>query len=148
MSDELPRDIEIALRALDTRAAERAARVDPEAVAARVLARLRREPAEARGRVVWMRPAVLRFAAAAVVLVAAGATVTLMVDQPPPAAAVALPVAGIDSLSTAQLEAVLEAAGEVRSVGFESTPSSATRSLDDLSEQELQTVLASLNGAG
>jgi hypothetical protein len=49
----------------------------------------------------------------------------------------------VDSLNAQQLEAVLQAAGEVRAANFGPvTPSNG--SLDSLSEQQLQLVLASL----
>ena len=65
-----------AMRALDARAAERAAHISPERVAAAVVERLRREGAVEPQRVWWLRPAALRVAAAAVLVVAAGWTVT------------------------------------------------------------------------
>ena len=54
MNDELPRELEAALKALETRAAERAARVDVERVAARVLERLRHGGAAPTRRLLWM----------------------------------------------------------------------------------------------
>jgi hypothetical protein len=146
MSDELPKQIEVALKALDVRAGERAARVDADRVAVRVLERLRLEGAAEPRRVLWMTPSALRFAAAVAVLVVAGAAVNLMTEHSARSASVRLPVAGIDSLSAGQLEAVLKAASEVRAANFEQARSS-NGSLDDLSEQELQQVLASLDDA-
>jgi hypothetical protein len=148
MSGELPREIEVALKALDAKAAERATRVDPDRVAARVLERLRHEgEAEAR-RAWWMAPPALRVAAAIVLLVAAGAAVKTMVDRSQQPTAIRLPVAipAMDSLNTGQLEAVLRAAGEVRAANFAPVPASNS-ALDNLSEQELQKVLASLGDA-
>ena len=48
-----------AMRALDARAAERAAHISPERVAAAVVERLRREGAVEPQRVWWLRPAAL-----------------------------------------------------------------------------------------
>jgi hypothetical protein len=145
MSSELPDGMRVALKALDARAAERAATVDVERVAARVVERLRHEGAEPR-RLLWMRPAAVRFAAGLVLLVAAGATARLIVERPSQSAARSLPVTlpAMDSLSTGQLEAVLKAAGELRAANFEAVPAS-NRLLDNLSEQELQQVLVSLD---
>ena len=82
MNDELPREIEAALKALDARAAEQAARVDVERVAARVLERLRQGEAMPSRRILWMSPVALRAAAAMVLLVAGGALVTLTIERP------------------------------------------------------------------
>ena len=143
MNAELPERLSAAVRALDARAAERAARVSPDRVAARVLERLRREGAVEARPIWWMHPAALRVAAAAVLLVAAGWTVSV-VRQHSTQTAVRLPVSiPVDSLNAQQLEAVLQAAGEVRAANFGPvTPSNG--SLDSLSEQQLQQVLASL----
>ena len=143
MNAELPDKLSAAVRALDARAAARAARVSSDRVASRVLQRLRREGAVEARRIWWMRPAALRAAAAALLLVAAGWTVSV-VRQHPVQTAARLPVSiQVDSLSAGQLEAILEAAGEVRAANVEAaTPSNG--SLDNLSEQQLQQVLASL----
>ena len=142
MNAELPEKLEAAVRSLDARATAQSARVSPERVAARVMERLRRE-GMVETRVWWLRPAVLRVAAAVVLVVAAGWTATV-VRQHAVQAALRLPVTiPVDSLSTGQLESVLEAAGEVHSANFEPlAPSNG--SLDNLSEQQLQQVLASL----
>ena len=149
MNDELPRELEAALKALETRAAERAARVDVERVAARVLERLRHGGAAPTRRLLWMSPVALRAAAAVVVLVAGGALVTLTRERPQQSASVRLPVTipAADSLNSGQLEAVLKAAGEVRPVVDTAAPVHSSGSLDDLSEPQLETLLASLNGA-
>jgi len=142
MSREVPEKLEAALRSLEARAAARSARVNPERVAAKVLERLRRE-GMVEARVWWMRPAALKVAAAAVLVVAAGWTATA-VRHHATETAVRLPVTiPVDSLSTGQLESVLQAAGQVRSANFGPlAPSNG--SLDSLSEQQLQQVLASL----
>jgi len=142
MNAELPDKLAAAVRALDARAAAHAARVSPDHVASRVLERLRREGA-VDSRIWWMRPATLRAAAAVVLLVGAGWTVSA-IRQHSVQTAVRLPVSiPVDSLSAQQLEAVLKAAGEVRAANFGPVPSS-NGSLDSLSEQQLQQVLASL----
>ncbi len=142
MNAELPDKLAAAVRALDARAAAHAAQVSPDRVASRVLERLRREGA-ADSRIWWMSPVALRAAAAVVLLVAAGWTVSA-VRQHSAQAAVRLPVSiPVDSLSAQQLEAVLKAAGEVRAANFVPVTSSSG-SLDRLSEQQLQQVLASL----
>lgn len=149
MNDELPREIETALKALDARATEQAARVDVERVAARVLERLRHGDAAPSRRILWMSPVALRAAAAVVVLVAGGALVTLTMERPQQSASVKLPVTipAADSLNSGQLEAVLKAAGEVRPVVDTAAPVLSSGSLDDLSEPQLETLLASLKGA-
>lgn len=144
VNGELPGRLAAAVRALDARAAEHAARVSPDRVAAGVLERLRREGAVESRRAWWMRPATLRMAGAAVLVVAAGWGVSLVRERSA-ATAIRLPVAipAMDSLSAGQLESVLQAAGEMRAANF--VPVSASNgSLDSLSEQQLQKVLASL----
>jgi hypothetical protein len=133
-----------AMRALDARAAERAAHISPDRVAAAVVERLRREGAVEPQRVWWLRPAALRVAAAAVLVVAAGWTVSLLRGNSSQAA-VRLPVTipAMDSLTAGQLEAILQAAGDVHAANFGPVAPS-NGSLDNLSEQQLQQVLASL----
>jgi hypothetical protein len=91
----------------------------------------------------------LRAAAAVVVLAAAGVVVNLTIDHRRPTASLRLPVAipAMDSLSSGQLEAVLEATGDVRPVADSLVPALSGRSLDDLSDDQLQVLLASLSGA-
>jgi hypothetical protein len=147
--DRLPPELGAAMKALDARAAARAARLDVEAVAAGVLDRLRREQATGIRRLRWLSPGALRVAAAVVVLVAAGAVVTSRLERPQQTASMQLPVTipAADSLDSSQLEAVLQAAGEVRPAVDSITPVAGRGSLDGLSEQELETLLASLKGA-
>ena len=149
MNDELPPELETALKALDARASQRAARVDVERVAARVVERLRQGEASPSRRMLWMSPVALRAAAAVVVLVAGGALVTLTMQHPQQSASVKLPVTipAADSLNPGQLEAVLQAAGEVRPVVDTAAPVISSGSWDDLSEPQLETLLASLKGA-
>ncbi|HVO35446.1 MAG TPA: hypothetical protein VMT21_07765 [Gemmatimonadales bacterium] len=142
MNEELPGRLADAMRALDARSHRQSAQVSPDRVAGRVLERLRHE-GMVETRVWWLRPAALRVAAAAVLLVAAGWTVNV-VRRHSVETAVRLPVSiPVDSLSAGQLEAVLQAAGEVHAANFGPvTPSNGW--LDSLSEQQLQKVLASL----
>jgi hypothetical protein len=146
MNEELPPEIAAALKALDERAAALAAGVDVEGVAARVLERLRHEE---KPRFRWTSPAVLRVAAAVVLVVAAGAVVTSRMERPQQTAALKLPLSipAADSLDSGQLEAVVKAAGEVRPVVDSSAPTATSGSYDDLSDQQLETLLASLKGA-
>ncbi len=141
MNQELPERLAGAMRALEAQAAQRAARVSVERVAAGVVERLRREGRLER-RVWWRTPTALRAAAAVVLLAAAGWTAVRLREGARPAR-LPLPVIAMDSLSTGQLESVLEAAGHVRAANFGPlAPSNG--SLDSLSEQQLQKVLASL----
>ena len=147
MNDELPAELRAAFRALDERAAAQAERVDVDRVAARVVERLRGGEAAPR-RVLWMSPPALRAAAAVVVLAAAGVILNLAGDHAQQTAS-RLPVAipAIDSLNAGQLESVLEAAGEVSAAVDSAAPASSGRSMDDLTEDQLQTLLASLADA-
>lgn len=146
MTDDLPPELGAAMEALNARAAARAERVDVEAVAARVRERLRRGEGAAVRRVFGLAPRVLRLAAAALVVVMAGALFTVTRHRPAVTTALQLPVTipAADSLDSGQLEAVLKAAGEVRPVMDTSATVVASGSLSGLSEQQLQTLLASL----
>jgi len=146
LPNELPDDMERALRALDADATRRAGRVDADAVASRVLARLRQEPAPL-PRVLpgrwalssvpgWMRVT----AVAAMVVVVAGSLV-LGVFRSGGDRAQAVPVVavGLDSLNARQLEALLRVTADVRPVATAVEPASG--SWDDLSEAQLRAVL-------
>ncbi len=148
MNDEaLPPALDAALEALNAQAARRAAQVNVERVAARVLERLRSGEVERR-RVLWMSPPALRAAAAVVVLVGAGLVMNLA-DHSRPAASLPLPasIPAMDSLSARQLEAVLDATAQLKAVADTEPPAPSGASLDDLTEDQLQTLLASLGGA-
>ena len=157
--EELPRELAAAWKVVEARAAGRAARVDVERVAAQVLERLSRGEVEAPRRLRWMSPVVLRAAAAVVVVVAGAVIANVATDHVQQATALRLPVAipAMDSLSSGQLEAVLEAAGDLNPAADSLLPVSGTgggsgigtagASLDDLNESQLETLLASLNGA-
>ncbi len=143
--NELPDDLERALRELDERAGRRAARVSPERVAARVVARLRAEPAgDARGVVrPWSaRRRWVGLAAAALLVVTAGGVVLSQVQRRA-AEAVPVPVVAraLDSLDLSGLERVLRVTGEVRPQGVEPVSVSSSDSFDDLSEAQLRAVL-------
>jgi len=146
--EALPPALDAAMRALEARAAERAARVDVERVAARVLERLGSGEVERPRRVLWMSPAGLRAAAAVVVLVAAGVVLNLA-DRSEPAVSVQLPVSipAMDSLTALQLQSVLDATAQLEPVADTEAPAASPASLDDLTEAQLQTLLASLGGA-
>ncbi len=141
--NELPDDLERALRDLEAEAARRAAGVSAERVASRVLARLRAEP-EAAPRV---RPLVFTrrwvgLAAAAVLVVVAG-TVATRVLRPGADTPVAVPVValGLDSLSETSLERVLTVTAQVRPQSTEPVQVVDSRTWDDLSEAQLRAVL-------
>jgi len=151
---ELPDDIARALAVLAARAARRAAAVDPERVAERVVARLKDEPAAAESpERRWLSaPRSLRVAAAVTLFVVAGTTTLVMVrgGSPPVAApaAVALPVAiqGADSLSQSEQEAVLKALEGVRTVNG-AAPRPSTVLVEDLSETELRALLQAMQAS-
>lgn len=146
--NELPEDLGRAFRKLDAWATRRAARVDPERVAARVLERLKAEPARRElmfpRRFGWpVAPRWIAVAAAALVVVAGGGVTARVLLQGGRGAAVPVPVvaAGLDSLSQQQLETVLRAAGEVKPVAVQVSGVSSAGTWDDLSEQQLRAVL-------
>ncbi len=157
MKDELPPEIAAAWKALDERAAARAARVDVEAVAARVVERLRHEAPASRFRAAWLTPRAMRVAAAVVVVVAGVAVASLATRRSWQSTAMRLPVGipAMDSLSSTQLESVLQAAGEVGPAEDSAAavpaatdsvaPLSSGVSLEDLSEAQLEQVLASMS---
>ena len=147
LPDELPDDMERALRALDAEATRRAARVDGNVVASRVLARLREEaepaplPRGLPGR--WALPAFPRWArvaaAAAVVVVVAGSVAHRLYRSSDVAVAVPLVTVALDSLNAQQLESLLLVTAEVRPVAAAVEPVSG--SWDNLSEPQLRAVL-------
>jgi hypothetical protein len=140
---ELPGDLERALRELEAQAAQRAAHVSPERVAARVIARLRAEPAVgvAEGRWAPSRRWV-GLAAAAVLIVIAG-TVGVRPTHRGGAAPVPVPLVarGLDSLDVPGLERVLRVTDEVRPQVAGPVQVSTSDTWDDLSEAQLRAVL-------
>jgi hypothetical protein len=145
--NELPEDLERALRNLDALAARRAEGVDAGRVAARVTARLRAEPVRGArfATRTWALPLSQRWvglAAAALVVVLAG-TVARGILWPSGGAIVPVPVIaqGIDSLDVQGLERLLRVAGEVRPSTAEPVRTSVSGTWDDLSEAQLRAVL-------
>jgi len=143
---ELPGDLERALGKLDARAAGRAARVDPERVAARVLERLRSERAPSRWLAFPLRlaiPAVPRWAevaAAAALVVVAGGIAAGVLRGGGGSLAVPVVAQSLDSLSRQQLETVLSVAAEVRPV-VSDTVRLTGGVWEELSEEQLRAVL-------
>ncbi|HXF95522.1 MAG TPA: hypothetical protein VNI61_05415 [Gemmatimonadales bacterium] len=131
------------LRAAAARLGSREAdRLDVEAVARAVLDRLRTEPEAGRWSPRWVRPLAL---AAGLVLVAGTLVLARRWTTEAPAPA-SLAVAGdLNELSTAQLEELLATLDETLRLD---PTGGATRTddLDDLSEDQLRTVLHSLEG--
>jgi hypothetical protein len=145
--NELPDDLERALRDLDAMAARRAERVDAERVAAQVTARLRAEPVRgvrivARPWALPLSPRWVGLAAAAMVVVLAG-TMARSILRPGSPATVPVPVIaqGLDSLDVQGLERLLRVAGEVRPSTAEPVRMSVSGTWDDLSEEQLRAVL-------
>ena len=145
--NELPDDLERALRELDALAARRADRVDAERVAARVAARLRAEPARGTRFAArpWALPLARRWvglAAAALVLLFAGSMARSLL-RPGVPAIVPVPVVSqaLDSLDEQGLERLLRVTGEVRPSTAEPVRMSVSGTWDDLSETQLRAVL-------
>lgn len=148
LPDELPEDMARALRALDADATRRAGRVDADAVASRVLARLREEaepaslPRVLPGRWAWSSaPGWMRVAAAAAMIVVVAGSLVLGVFRSGEGRAWAMPVVAValDSLNANQLEALLRVTADVRPVATAVAPASG--SWDELSESQLRAVL-------
>lgn len=146
--NELPEDLGRAFRELDAWAARRAERVDPDRVAARVLERLKVEPA--RRELTFpirfgfpLAPRWMAVAAAALLLVVGGGVTARILQLGGRGDVVSVPVvaAGLDSLSQQQLERVLRVAGEVKPIAVQSAGVSSAVTWDDLSEQQLRAVL-------
>ena len=138
--NEVPQELREALDALEARASRAAARVDAERVAARVLARLRTEPVTDVPARRWTWRA-LRVAAAVVVLVGAGLMLRHNSARPPADVGLALPLVS-DSLNSDQAEATLQAVGQVRA--SDTTTTSGTVLVDDLTESELRALLQAM----
>ncbi len=146
--NELPDDLERALRDLDALAARRAEGVDAERVAARVTARLLAEPVRGArfATRTWALPLSQRWvglAAAALVVVLAGTVARGILWPAGVATIVPVPVIaqGIDSLDVQGLERLLRVAGEVRPSTAEPVRTSVSGTWDDLSEAQLRAVL-------
>jgi hypothetical protein len=144
--NELPEEIERSLARLDRRAAAAAARVDAERVAARVIERLRTEPADARwASRVFALPRVARVAAAAVVILvgALAGRELLQRDVPRP-----LPLPAVLQAADSGAEAaILEAVADLPVLNV-TDDGSSTPALEDLSEEELMVLLQAIQSSG
>lgn len=137
--NDLPDDLAKALKALDTRAARAAAKVDAQRVEARLRERLRAEPEIAAPRP--MRR-VLRIAAALAVLILSGVLVRTLTEEDSPRIVAALPVEVPESLSAGQADAMLEAVAAVRSDTWDVV--GTVVSVEDLNEAELRALLQAM----
>jgi hypothetical protein len=127
---------------LAPRLGERAgARVDPDRIAAGVLARLRSEPVEVRRAPWWRRGVTVRLAAAAmVVLVAGWLGIRALIQPPPPIAEVPTP-AVLDELGVTELVDIADSLRLERPI-HEFVPAT----LEDLSLQQLRALLQEMEG--
>ena len=119
-----------------------AARLDVEATARQVVARLREQPAR---RASWIQPAWLRIAAALVILVGGAVAVRqsfVRVTNPHPAHLVA---DDLSDLSADELRDVLASFDELISTDSVAVPEGST-DLHELDAQQLRAVLRSLEG--
>lgn len=142
---ELPDRMIRALEAAEAEAALRAAMVDTDRVASRVLQRLAAQPAETARLARWLAvPRLVAVAATVVVLAVAAGVAVRRVGGGPGRAALALPVPGdvSDSLIANHAEALLQVVDSVRPRGTVG-PVTAI-SLDDLNEQELRALLQAM----
>lgn len=129
-----------AVQRLGARAAER---LDVEATAARVVERLRREPRAAPW--TWIRPVWLRIAAAAVVLLGGALLVADRLSPERGTAVAAIPTgAELYGLSASELEELLATLD--RTLDLDAPLPGAESGLDELSEDQLRTVLETLEG--
>lgn len=138
-SDELPdgklRDV---VQRLGTRAAER---LDVEATATRVLERLKRERQTSRW--AWMRPTWVRIAAVAVVLLGSALFVVERLNRDRGPVAIP-PGAELYGLSTSELEELLATLDQT--LDLDAPLPGAGDGLDELNEDQLRTMLESLEG--
>lgn len=142
--DEVPPELQRALAALGERADARAAKVNAERVAARVLARLREEPA-APARRPFLQPRVLRIAAAVAIVVTGGAVTRALLLRPPAAAErCELPVCPT-GLTAAQSDSLLRSLDEVRALN--GTPRGSSPEVEDLSEPQLRALLQAMQSS-
>ena len=150
--NELPDDLERALRALDAKAARRAAGVSAELVASRVLARLRAEGSRSpvRGIRPWgAAPRWVGLAAAALVVLFAGSAVTVLLRTGAvPAVPVPVVAQGLDSLDVTGLERVLRVTGQVRPQAVVAVQAAGYGTWDDLTEEQLRALLQAVQHTG
>ena len=142
MNDEHFQDAELrqAAQRLGVRAAER---LDTERIAAAVVGRLRAEPASRPQRPWWVQPAWLRAAAAVVLVIGAGIVVRAWRAQsagPHPAPYV---TDDLQDLSADQLRQVL---GSIDHTLSEPIVEPSDDDLNDLTTEELQALLRSMEG--
>jgi hypothetical protein len=116
-------------------------KLDVDRIAARVVERLRSEPA-AGARPTWIQPAWLRVAAALLVLVGGG-VVLRQVWSPTTTHGAHFVTDDLSDLSADQLRDVLTTLDETLDLGSTTLPEAE---LDDLDAQQLQAVLRSLEG--
>jgi len=141
--NELPDELARALAALDAQAARAAARVDPARTAAEVARRLREPASLTPWRPLWQLT-LLRVAAALVLLVT-GAVTARRLGWPFMRVA-ALPVAAQPELTAGQLADLLTLVDASRTDTL--VPATLTTvTVDDLNEQELVSLLATLRPA-
>lgn len=117
---------------------DRGSRVDPDAIAEAVMARLRNHTNRERRWTVEFK--VLRAAAAIILVVGSGLVLNEVRQQPSDPPSFGVPVA-LEGLGTSELEQVLD------SLDYEAPTSEFVASgLNDLSESELQELLATMEG--
>ena len=149
LNDQLPGEIAGALRKLERDAAQRAMSVDAGRVAARVLARLREEPATPLRAPRWNLVA-LRIAAVLALLVVAGALAKRFVFVPrggTEVATLSVVPASVDSFAPADATALLGAVEDAHDAAGGVLPAT-TVLVEDLSEQELETLLKTMDSSG
>ncbi len=140
--DELPdaKLQELAQR-LGVRAAER---LDVERTAQAVVTRLRETPRASVVTRLWMQPAWLKLAATVVLLLGAGAVTRGLWRPSGSAAAGEAAAAGLNELTTDQLDQLLEIVDQPTDETAPLPPADA--SLDDLTAPQLRELLRSLEG--
>ena len=143
--NELPDNLKRALKALDDRSAESAAKLDSARVAEAVVRRLR-DPAVSEPRPFWQMRNV-RIAAALAFLAATGVVIERATVRLKPVETAQLPVAEhLDSLDATQLSDLLDVVDDSSAAATVSAPASVT--VDDLNEQELQALLNRMESEG
>jgi hypothetical protein len=142
MNDGLPDELARAMAALRADGERRAAAVDPARVSRAVLERLK-EPAPA-ARPAWQLASV-RVAAAVVLIAAVGAAVEFGVPGAGRRAAV-LPLESVaESFDAGQVDAMLQAVDSARQSDARGSTVAGSVTVEDLNEQELQTLLSQMD---
>jgi len=119
-----------------------AARLDVEATARKVVARLREQPAR---RAIWIQPAWLRIAAALVIIVGGAVAVQRTWAPRTPAHGAHFVADDLNDLSTAELRDVLATFDQILNSDSVAVPEGST-DLHELDAQQLRAVLRSLEG--